>query len=79
MAKYPTFLHDIELHKMSLAMASHIDDQQSTIKTIDDNASLANEKALLLTIQTAKMTQRTKGVYADKFSFPHLTHPYRCI
>ena len=46
---------------MSLAMASHLDGQKSTLSTIDKNASEANEKALLLTIHTAKMTQRTRG------------------
>ena len=46
---------------MSLAMASHLDGQKSTLSIIDENASEANEKALLLTIHTAKMTQRTRG------------------
>ena len=46
---------------MSLAMSSHLDEQKSALSTIDKNASEANEKALLLTIHTAKMTQRTRG------------------
>ena len=46
---------------MSLAMATHLNGQQDTLSDIDKNTSEANEKALLLTIHTAKMTQRYRG------------------
>ena len=51
----------LELYGMSVAMASHLNEQENTLSDIDKNVSEANEKALLLTIHTAKMTQRTRG------------------
>ena len=54
-------LYVIELHGMSLAMASHLNGQENVLSDIDKNVTEANEKALLLTIHTAKMTQRTRG------------------
>ena len=60
---------------MSLAMATHLNGQQDTLSDIDKSTSEANEKALLLTIHTAKMTQRYRGKIQIQIQIHNQTRP----